>query len=87
MSSFVNPSIAGSFVTVQPSIVPSVAPSPLNSQVIGNPTPTVRTLPPKVVRTTLPPQYKTQTLPPKVVRVNLPPIGTPAAPPIIGGGL
>ena len=44
-------------------------------QVIGNPTPTVRTLPPRVVKTTLPPQYKTHTLPPKIVRVNLPPVG------------
>ena len=44
-------------------------------QVIGNPTPTVKTLPPRVVKTTLPPQYKTRTLPPRVVRVNLPPVG------------
>ena len=44
-------------------------------QIIGNPTPTVRTLPPKILKTTLPPQYKTNTLPPRVVRVNLPPVG------------
>ena len=61
---------------VTTSVVPTAsaygAPQP---QVIGNPTPTVRTLPPRVVKTTLPPQYKTHTLPPKIVRVNLPPVG------------
>ena len=49
-------------------------------QIIGNPTPTVRTLPAKVLKTTLPPQYKTNTLPPKVIRVNLPPIGPVGGP-------
>ena len=57
-----------------PNAVPTAAPT-APPQIIGNPTPTVRTLPAKVLKTTLPPQYKTNTLPPKVIRVNLPPIG------------
>ena len=62
---------------VQTSIVPTTGFPGMGAQpqVIGNPTPTVKTLPPRVVKTTLPPQYKTRTLPPKVVRVNLPPVG------------
>ena len=61
---------------VQTSVVPTTGfPGMGAPQVIGNPTPTVKTLPPRVVKTTLPPQYKTRTLPPRVVRVNLPPVG------------
>ena len=66
---------------VQTSVVPTTSFAGAGApQIIGNPTPTVRTLPPKVVKTTLPPQYKTNTLPPKIVRVNLPPIGPVGGP-------
>ena len=62
--------------TYTSNVAASYVPQPTAApQIIGNPTPTVRTLPAKVVKTTLPPQYKTNTLPPKVVRVNLPPVG------------
>ena len=44
-------------------------------------TPTVRTLPPKIVKNTLPPQYKTQNLPPKVVTTRLQPIFPPGSAP------
>ena len=44
-------------------------------------TPTVRTLPPKIVKNTLPPQYKTNTLPPKVVTTRLQPIFPPGTAP------
>ena len=43
--------------------------------------PTVRTLPPKVVKTTLPPQYKTVNLPPKIVKTNLQPLYPPGMQP------
>ena len=66
---------------VQTSVVPTTSFAGAGApQIIGNPTPTVRTLPPRVVKTTLPPQYKTNTLPPKIVRVNLPPIGPVGGP-------
>ena len=66
---------------VQTSVVPTTGfPGMGAPQVIGNPTPTVKTLPPRVVKTTLPPQYKTRTLPPRVVRVNLPPVGPVGGP-------
>ena len=46
-----------------------------------NQTPSVRTLPPKIVKNTLPPQYKTNTLPPKVVTTRLQPIFPPGTAP------
>ena len=49
-----------------PNIFPA-QPGQLPPEAYQSQTPTVRTLPPKVVKNTLPPQYKTQTLPPKVV--------------------
>lgn len=48
----------------------------------GNPTPTIKTLPPKVQKNQLPPQYKTVTLPVKVVTTRLPPIGPLPTPPV-----
>ena len=44
------------------------------------PTPTVRTLPPRIVKNQLPPKYNTVTLPPKVVQTRLTPIGPPPTP-------
>ena len=49
------------------------------SDVLGNlpkrPTPTITHLPPRILKKTLPPQYKTVTLKAKVIRTRLPPIG------------
>ncbi len=44
------------------------------------PTPTLRTLPPKIIRNQLPPKYNTVTLPAQVVQTRLPPLGPPATP-------
>ncbi len=61
-----------------PNIFPA-QPGQLPPEAFQSQTPTVRTLPPKVVKNTLPPQYKTQTLPPKVVTTRLQPIFPPAS--------
>lgn len=77
--------------SIQPTTVPfstqSVSvPVPMQSTLVqnqtveGNPTPTVKTLPPKIVKNQLPPQYKTVTLPPKVVQTRLAPIGPAPTP-------
>ena len=59
-----------------PNIFPA-QPGQLPPEAYQSQTPTVRTLPPKVVKNTLPPQYKTNTLPPKVVTTRLQPIYPP----------
>ena len=59
-----------------PNIFPA-QPGQLPPEAYQSQTPTVRTLPPKVVKNTLPPQYKTNTLPPKVVTTRLQPIFPP----------
>ena len=56
-------------------------PGQLPPEAYQSQTPTVRTLPPKVVKNTLPPQYKTQNLPPKVVTTRLQPIFPPGTTP------
>ena len=56
-------------------------PGQLPSEAYQSQTPTVRTLPPKVVKNTLPPQYKTNTLPPKVVTTRLQHIIPPGSAP------
>ena len=43
--------------------------------------PTVRTLPPKIIKNTLPPQYKTVNLPPKIIKTNLQPLYPPGMQP------
>lgn len=43
-------------------------------------TPTVKTLPPRIVRNQLPPQHKQVMLPAKVVQTRLPPLGPPPTP-------
>ena len=50
-------------------------------KVIGSPQPTVKTLPPKLIKNTLPPKFKTVTLKAKVVKSELPPIGPAATTP------
>ncbi len=61
-----------------PNIFPA-QPGQLPPEAFQSQTPTVRTLPPKIVKNTLPPQYKTNTLPPKVVTTRLQPIFPPGA--------
>ena len=61
-----------------PNIFPA-QPGQLPPEAYQSQTPTVRTLPPKIVKNTLPPQYKTNTLPPKVVTTRLQPIFPPGA--------
>ena len=56
-------------------------PGQLPPEAYQSQTPTVRTLPPKIVKNTLPPQYKTQNLPPKVVTTRLQPIFPPGTAP------
>ena len=63
-----------------PNIFPA-QPGQLPPEAFQSQTPTVRTLPPKVVKNTLPPQYKTQKLPPKVVTTRLQPIFPPGTAP------
>ena len=60
------------------SLGPNIFPAP---EAYQSQTPTVRTLPPKIVKNTLPPQYKTNTLPPKVVTTRLQPIFPPGTAP------
>ena len=63
-----------------PNIFPA-QPGQLPPEAYQSQTPTVRTLPPKIVKNTLPPQYKTNTLPPKVVTTRLQPIFPPGTAP------
>ena len=63
-----------------PNIFPA-QPGQLPREAYQSQTPTVRTLPPKIVKNTLPPQYKTQNLPPKVVTTRLQPIFPPGSAP------
>ena len=69
------PTYATTSVPVQTttSVVQTAAPE-------GNPTPTVRTLPPRIVRNQLATKYNTVTLPPKVVQTRLSPILPPPPP-------
>jgi hypothetical protein len=59
---------------VTQSVQPAAGPLPASL------TPTVRTLPPRIVRNQLPPKFNQVTLPAKVVTSNLPPIGPPPTP-------
>ena len=64
----------------EPTFAPA-QPGQLPPEAYQSQTPTVRTLPPKVVKNTLPPQYKTKNLPPKVVTTRLQPIFPPGTAP------
>ena len=72
-------STAAEPLNLGPNIFPA-QPGQLPPEAYQSQTPTVRTLPPKVVKNTLPPQYKTNTLPPKVVTTRLQPIFPPGGP-------
>ena len=63
-----------------PNIFPA-QPGQLPPEVYQSRTPTVRTLLPKIVKNTLPPQYKNNTLSPKVVITRLQPIFPPGTAP------
>ena len=52
----------------------------VTGNVQGNPTPTIKTLPPRIVKNELPAKYNTVTLPPKVVTTRLSPILPPPTP-------
>ena len=71
---------APSVESLGPNIFPA-QPGQLPPEAYQSQTPTVRTLPPKIVKNTLPPQYKTQNLPPKVVTTRLQPIFPPGTAP------
>lgn len=52
----------------------------VTGSVQGNPTPTIKTLPPRIVKNELPAKYNTVTLPPKIVTTRLSPILPPPTP-------
>ena len=56
-------------------------PGELPPEVMNSRVPTVRTLPDKIEKKTLPPQYKTENLPPKIVKTKAQPIFPPGVAP------
>ena len=56
-------------------------PGDLPPEVLNSRVPTVRTLPDKIEKKTLPPQYKTENLPPKIVKTKAQPIFPPGVAP------
>ena len=78
------PPEASQFPPSDPNAFPGAGAGPSGPVDLRSAQPTVRTLPPKVVKTTLPPQYKTVNLPPKVVKTNLPPLYPPGMQPPAG---
>ena len=56
-------------------------PGDLPPEVFNSKVPTVRQLPDKIEKKTLPPQYKTENLPPKIVKTRAPPIFPPGTAP------
>ena len=56
-------------------------PGDLPPEAFQSRTPTVQHLPDKIVKTTLPPQHKTENLPPKIVKERRPPIFPPGQAP------
>ena len=52
-------------------------PGDLPPEAFNSATPTVQRLPDKIVKNTLPPQYKTENLPPKIVKTKVAPIFPP----------
>ena len=56
-------------------------PGDLPPEAFQSRTPTVQHLPDKIVKNTLPPQYKTENLPPKVVKTRAQPIFPPGQAP------
>ena len=56
-------------------------PGDLPPEVMQSKVPTVRQLPDKIEKKTLPPQYKTENLPPKIVKTKAQPIFPPGVAP------
>ena len=56
-------------------------PGDLPPEVFNSKVPTVRQLPDKIEKKTLPPQYKTENLPPKIVKTRAQPIFPPGTAP------
>ena len=56
-------------------------PGDLPPEVMNSRVPTVRTLPDKIEKKTLPPPYKTENLPPKIVKTKAQPIFPPGVAP------
>ena len=56
-------------------------PGDLPPEVMQSKVPTVRNLPDKIEKKTLPPQYKTENLPPKIVKTKAQPIFPPGVAP------
>ena len=56
-------------------------PGDLPPEVMNSRVPTVRNLPDKIEKKTLPPQYKTENLPPKIVKTRAQPIFPPGVAP------
>jgi hypothetical protein len=54
-------------------------PGDLPPEAFNSRTPTVQHLPDKIVKNTLPPQYKTENLPPKIEKTRVAPIFPPAS--------
>ena len=63
-------------INLGPNIFPA-QPGDLPPEAYNSATPTVRRLPDKIVKNTLPPQYKTENLPPKIVKTRVAPIFPP----------
>ena len=57
-------------------------PGDIPPEAFNSTTPTVRKLPDKIVKNTLPPQYKTENLPPKIVKSRVAPIFPPGMAPV-----
>ena len=76
---------AGSSVQAEPlNLGPNIflaQPGDLPPEVMNSRVPTVRTLPDKIEKKTLPPQYKTENLPPKIVKTKAQPIFPPGVAP------
>ena len=56
-------------------------PGDLPPEVMQSKVPTVRNLPDKIEKKTLPPQYKTENLPPKIIKTRAQPIFPPGVAP------
>ena len=76
---------AGSSVQAEPlNLGPNIflaQPGDLPPEVMNSRVPTVRNLPDKIEKKTLPPQYKTENLPPKIVKTRGQPIFPPGVAP------
>ena len=73
-------SVSAEPINLGPNIFPA-QPGDLPPEVYNSSTPTVRQLPDKIEKHTLPPQYKTENLPPKIIKTRAQPIFPPGVAP------